>query len=116
MNLVWATRGRSWGFRFLLDGDTGPAPVYERPSQAPRRVDFVRRVNAHVAPRFLIPGADANGRSAHPQTGRTPLLADDGRPSRMSAFVWLLLSDTFARVWNCRATAMDIQGPGGGRS
>src|SRR5690606_6305373 len=30
-NLVWATRGRSWGFRFLLNGGlSDPLPTYER--------------------------------------------------------------------------------------
>lgn len=29
--LIWATRGRSWGFRFLLDaGLDDPLPAYER--------------------------------------------------------------------------------------
>lgn len=29
--LIWATRGRSWGFRFLLDGGLpDPLPEYER--------------------------------------------------------------------------------------
>jgi hypothetical protein len=29
--LIWATRGRSWGFRFLLDaGLADPLPAYER--------------------------------------------------------------------------------------
>ncbi|MEV0718798.1 hypothetical protein [Asanoa sp. NPDC050611] len=30
MNLIWATRGRVWGFRFLLDGGfSDPLPKYE---------------------------------------------------------------------------------------
>lgn len=29
--LIWLTRGRSWGFRFLLDGGLpDPLPEYER--------------------------------------------------------------------------------------
>ncbi|MFS0853297.1 hypothetical protein [Microbacterium sp. 179-I 3D4 NHS] len=31
MKLIWATRGRTWGFRFLMDGGLGdPLPEYSR--------------------------------------------------------------------------------------
>lgn len=30
MNLIWATRGRTWGFRFLMNGGLAdPLPTYE---------------------------------------------------------------------------------------
>ena len=30
VNLIWATRGRTWGFRFLLDGEyASPLATYE---------------------------------------------------------------------------------------
>lgn len=30
MNLIWATRGRTWGFRFLRNGECeDPLPVYD---------------------------------------------------------------------------------------
>ena len=30
MSLIWATRGRTWGFRFLRDGGfPDPLPVYD---------------------------------------------------------------------------------------
>ena len=30
MSLIWATRGRTWGFRFLRDGGfEDPLPVYD---------------------------------------------------------------------------------------
>ncbi len=31
MKIIWATRGKTWGYKFLLDGQfADPLPVYER--------------------------------------------------------------------------------------
>jgi len=46
VNLVWATRGRTWGFRFLLDGDT---PIRSRSTSA-----------LSGEPRAIRPRADAS--------------------------------------------------------
>lgn len=101
--LIWATRGRSWGFRFLLDGGLpDPLPEYERvfagiedeptawrraagkaalrfPDPDGRR-DTAGRVIPHE---FVVPGDLANGIQT----------ADEGRQQ-----VWPLVEEAYARV------------------
>lgn len=108
-DLVWATRGRSWGFRFLLDaGMADPLPVYEEvfrelqdqpvglhrvagrvalrfPDPLGRR-DAARRVIPHD---FVVLGAPAE----HITT------VDDGLRQ-----VWPVVEEAYARVW-------DAEGP-----
>ena len=57
MNLIWATRGRTWGFRFLLDGGfEDPLSVYERAfSGFGEDEELWRRVDESVALRFPDP-------------------------------------------------------------
>ncbi len=66
MNLIWATRGRSWGFRFLLDGGySDPLPVYEKAfAGAEGESTLCRRVDAHVACVSLILRAAATRQTA----------------------------------------------------
>lgn len=122
MNLVWATRGRSWGFRFLLDGGySDPLPVYERAFAGTEGESILcRRVNAHVALRFPDPRGrrDQAGRLIPHDIVVLPPLADDVRSVEDGRrLVWPLLADTFARVWELPGppSPADIQGPGGGR-
>lgn len=66
MRMIWATRGRSWGFRFLDDGGfPDPLPEYERAFSAVAEAPQIceRRVGA-VAVRFADPQGrrDAAGR------------------------------------------------------
>jgi len=57
MNLIWATRGRSWGFRFLLDGgQRDPLELYEYAfSGAERETEVYQVKDGLVAIRFLDP-------------------------------------------------------------
>lgn len=35
MNMIWATRGKNWGFKFLMDGGySDPLPAYEEVFEA----------------------------------------------------------------------------------
>lgn len=57
MRLLWATRGRDWGFRFLRDDLPGdPLPTYERAFEGTGDESGVWRVDADtVAVRVLDP-------------------------------------------------------------
>ncbi|OZE39998.1 hypothetical protein CH259_04890 [Rhodococcus sp. 05-2254-4] len=102
--LIWATRGRTWGFRFLLDaGLSDPLPVYEAAfgdlSDAPTawrsqdgqvalriadplgRCDSARRVIPHE---FVIFGDLATAVDS----------AEDGLTE-----VWPLVSEMYASIW-----------------
>ena len=109
MRAIWATRGRTWGFRFLLDGDyPDPLPAYDRVffgvEDEPR---LCIRVGIQVALRFPDPldRRDAASRVIphdfvilEPRADEEPLAdkinsVDDGLQK-----VWPLVSDVFARV------------------
>ncbi len=57
MNLIWATRGRTWGFRFLLDGGyPDPLPVHEEAfAGLEDEREACRRLGERVALRFPDP-------------------------------------------------------------
>lgn len=104
MKLIWATRGRTWGFRFLRDGGfADPLPIYEDVfSGADSGPEICRHVGERLALRFPDPSGwkDRAGRViSHDFVVFTPLAAqidsvEDGRQ-----LVWPLVSDVFARVW-----------------
>ena len=104
MNLIWATRGRTWGFRFLLGGDFGdPLPEYDKVfSGVEGEAEVWRRVGEKVALRFQDPlgRKDVAGRVIpHDFVVFAPLAdgidsVEDGRRD-----VWPLVADEFAQVW-----------------
>ena len=105
VNLIWATRGRSWGFRFLLrDGYPDPLAAYER-AFAGIEDEFIacRSVGQQVALRFPDPlgRKDAAGRVIPHDFVVMDDLADeiesidDGRER-----VWPLVADLYAQVWS----------------
>lgn len=107
--LIWATRGRTWGFRFLLDGGlSDPLPEYERVF-ADLRDDprACSRVGGKVALRFPDPlgRRDAAGRViphdfvVSGDVASKIQSVDDGLQQ-----VWPLVEVAFARVW-------DAEGP-----
>jgi hypothetical protein len=116
VSLVWATRGRCWGFRFLLDGGfPDPLRSYERAFAGTEgELTVCREVGAAVALRFPDPlgRCDEAGRVIPHDIVVLPPLAgdirsvDDGR-----RLVWPRLADAFARVWDQPRppSAADIQ-------
>src|SRR3954468_14311180 len=66
MSLIWATRGRTWGFRFLsVGGFLDPLPEYDKAfSGVGDEPEVCRRVGEKVALRFPDPlgRKDAAGR------------------------------------------------------
>ena len=105
MNLVWATRGRSWGFRFLLDGGfSDPLQPYDQAFTGTEgELTVCRRVGTHVALRFADPlgRCDDVGRVIpHDIVVLPPLAADVHSVVDGQRLVWPLLAGTFARVWD----------------
>lgn len=101
---IWATRGRTWGFRFLRTGGfADPLPVYEQVfAHVPDDPAVWRCVQDKGALRFPDPDGrrDASGRVIpHEFVLLGPLAADitsldDGR-ERM----WHEVSQDFQHVW-----------------
>ena len=103
--LIWATCGRSWGFRFLLTGElTDPLPVYDRVFAGLEDEPAAwRRAAGKVALRFPDPlgRKDAAGRVIPHEFVVSGDLADriksveDGRQ-----LVWPRVEAAYARVWD----------------
>lgn len=110
MSLIWATRGRVWGFRFLRNDACGdPLTLYEPAfsglegtSEACRRVAGAGSQPEMVALRFPDPGErrDRAGRVIPHDFvvfGRLAVgvdSVDDGLQR-----IWPLVADDFERVW-----------------
>jgi hypothetical protein len=110
--LIWATAGRSWGFRFVLKGGlSDPLPVYER-SFANRKDEptTFHRSAGTVALRFPDPlgRRDASGRVIPHEFVVFGDLADeiesveDGRQR-----VWPLVAKVYAGTWDAERPPSD---------
>lgn len=104
MKLIWATRGRTWGFRFLQNGEfPDPLPEYDKVfSNVGDEREVCRRVGEKVALRFPDPDRrqDVTGRVIpHEFVVFEPLA--DGIESVEDGLreVWPLVAAQFARVW-----------------
>jgi hypothetical protein len=103
--LIWATRGRSWGFRFLLKGGlSDPLLVYERSfADLEDEPTACHRAGGKVALRFPDPlgRKDASGRLIPHEFVVFGDLADeiesveDGLQQ-----VWPLVAEAYAGVWD----------------
>ena len=103
--LIWATRGRTWGFRFLLDGGlSDPLLEYERVfadlGEDPRAFS---RVTGKVALRFPDPleRRDAAGRVIpHDFVVSGDLANDIQSAGEGRQQVWPLVAEVYVRVWD----------------
>lgn len=105
MNLIWATRGRSWGFRFLLNGGySDPLSAYESAfAGLEDELAVCRRVGERVALRFPDPlnREDAAGRIIpHEFVLVEPLAKDIRSIDDGLQRVWPLVADIYAQVWS----------------
>jgi hypothetical protein len=105
VSLIWATRGREWGFRFLLTGAfTDPLPEYDKAfSTAPVEGELVHRVGNRVALRILDPlgRQDRAGRVIPHDFVVFDLLADQVRSVEDGRrLIWPQVADEFERIWN----------------
>ena len=105
--LIWATRGRSWGFRFLLDGGLlDPLPEYERAfAELDNATASWRRAGGTVAVRFPDPMTrrDASGRVIpHEFVVFGDLAEDVSSLDDALRLVWPCVKDAYARIWDAK--------------
>ena len=103
--LIWATRGRSWGFRFLLKGGlSDPLPVYERSfANLKDEPTTFHRSAGKVALRFPDPlgRRDASGRVIPHEFVVLGDLADEIESVEDGLQrVWPLVAKAYARTWD----------------
>src|SRR4051812_17984590 len=106
MSLIWLTRGRNWGFRFLLDGGfKDPLSHYEAVfSEVRDEPEVCHRVGEELALRFPDPlgRKDRAGRVIpHDFVVAGPLAEEIGSIEDGLRLVWRQpqVADEFARVW-----------------
>ena len=110
--LIWATRGRSWGFRFLLKGGrSDPLLVYERSfADLEDEPTTCHRAAGKVALRFPDPlgRRDASGRVIPHEFVVFGDSADeiDSVEDGLQQ-VWPLVAEAYARVWDAERPPTD---------
>lgn len=105
MRLIWATRGRHWGFRFLRDGEIAdPLATYEAMfSGRESATEMLIGAGEKVALRFPDPlgRKDRAGRVIpHEFVVFEPLAAEIHTVDDARRLVWPLVADEFARIWD----------------
>ncbi|MCD5341454.1 hypothetical protein LR392_04320 [Arthrobacter sp. AK04] len=105
MKLIWATRGRTWGFRFLRDGGfPDPLVEYDKAfSHAEGELEVCRRVGEVVALRFLDPRGrqDRAGRIIqHDFVVYPPVAVTVGSVGDGMRQVWPFVAEQYEEVWN----------------
>lgn len=105
MSLIWATRGRKWGFRFLLDGGLAdPLGVYEHAFTAMGDAETgCCQVGQHVALRIPDPldRKDSAGRVIpHDFVVIGPHASSVTSVTDGLQLVWPRVKDIYAQVWD----------------
>ena len=107
MILLWATRGRSWGFRFLpVEGTTGadPLALYERAYIGHEdESEGCWRTGGLLAVRFADPEGrtDESGRVIpHELVLDADEATDLATPEGAVAQLWPLLAARYAELWD----------------
>ena len=114
--LIWATRGRSWGFRFLFKGGHSDAlQVYERSfANLEDEPTTCHRTTGKVALRFPDPlgRRDASGRVIPHEFVVFGVLVEeiesveDGLQQ-----IWPLVADAYAGVWDAERPPLGCRFP-----
>ena len=105
MNFIWATRGKTWGFRFLRSGGIDdPLVLYDETfSDVGDQSEAWSRVDDMVALRFPDPQGrkDASGRVIpHEFVLIGPWAADVSSVEDGRELIWPLVDAEFEAVWN----------------
>ncbi|GLY18164.1 hypothetical protein Kisp01_51780 [Kineosporia sp. NBRC 101677] len=103
--LIWATRGRSWGFRFLLNGGLpDPLAEYERAfADVADEPAACHRGDGRVALRFPDPEGrrDTAGRPIpHEFVVSGPLAETINSLDDALHTIWPMVADTYAGIWD----------------
>lgn len=106
---IWATRGKTWGFRFLRDGGVpDPLPVYEQVfGSVGGDAELCRAVGDRVAVRFPDPEGrtDRAGRVIpHEFVVFAPFAERITSVETAREVLWPLVVDEYARVWETAGT------------
>ncbi|TCC29673.1 hypothetical protein [Kribbella speibonae] len=106
-SLIWATRGRSWGFRFLLNGGASdPLSDYERSFAGLEDEPTTwRRTAGKVALRFPDPlgRKDSAGRVIPHEFVVSGEVADEIASVEDGLHqIWPLVAGAYARVWDAK--------------
>lgn len=102
--MIWATRGRAWGFRFIYTGGfVDPLVEYERAfSHATDGGAYFERSGQRVALRFLDPKGRED-RSGRPIPHAFVLFDDEAlRVETMEdgiREIWPLVEEEYERIW-----------------
>lgn len=103
-SLIWATRGRTWGFRFLRTGGLQDVlPVYESEfREVSDEGEVCSRSGRNVVLRIVDPEGrkDASGRDISHEFVVPPPLADQIHSAQDGLrLVWDTVSAEYAEVW-----------------
>lgn len=105
MSIIWATRGRTWGFRFLRTGGlTAPLSLYEKAFSGTKDDPFLyRAVDGLVAARFPDPlgRQDRAGRVIPHEFVVLPPDAELITSSEVAQTrLWPQVAEMFSLVWD----------------
>lgn len=102
MNFIWATRGRSWGFRFLRTGDLpDPLDVYEAAFAGTEdTIDAFRARGGVRAVRFADPEGRAGRVIPHEFVILTPDAARFDTAEEARAALWDAVAEQYATIWD----------------
>lgn len=105
MKLIWATRGRTWGFRFLLNGGfKDPLPAYDAAfATIHDTAQAIHASHSAVAARFDDPlgRTDRSGRIIrHDFVLFPPYPAELKTIDDAREVAWPIVADTYARIWD----------------
>ena len=109
MSFIWATRGRTWGFRFLRSGGfDDPLPPYDAAfADIDASPSAFRRVGTTVAVRFPDPSGrnDSAGRPIpHEFVVLRPLSDQINDVAGALERIWPLVADEYETVWDSDPT------------
>jgi len=114
MSFIWATRGKSWGFRFLATNYfADPLPEYESMFTGDETdAALFKRTGAKVGLRFPDPldRKDASGRRIPHEFVVFPPLADEITSLEQGIeTIWPIVADTYADAWARVDTSPDAE-------
>lgn len=108
MNFLWATRGREWGFRFLLKGGlSDPLPTYEAAFGDPESSgEMLQRTSRTIAVRLDDPlgRKDRSGRLIQHDFVLLPPLPKDLRTlDDARRILWPLVDERYEQIWDAES-------------